>query len=266
METRSIAQSVGAAARAFRREHRLTLESIALCGRRYGATWSVSSVQAIEEGRAAPTLPTLLTLALVLGELSGRPLALVDLLGPAEAFEKPAVGDSGVPIPRTVVERALRGGPVEIADEDRAPVLDARIHGGEPFGPPDDPDGGSSAQRLSRVDPSIESAVHDRGGAPMTDEEMSEVLDELVEQSQQPPEPDHRTEAPSLPPSLAEARAAKKLEIAPEELQRLAHSLWAQGLEAEAAERAGEGSTPQARGRVTRVLVDELREAIEEGT
>ncbi|WP_157235836.1 hypothetical protein [Brachybacterium sp. P6-10-X1] len=224
----------------------------------------MSSIQAIEEGRAAPTLPSLLTLALVLGELRGRPLTLVDLLGPAEAFEKPAVGDQGRPIPRAVVERALRGEPVEVAGEDRALLLDARIQGGEPFGRPGDPADGLSAERLSRVDLAIESAVHGRGGAPLTDEEMSDALDELVEQSQQPPEPDGG-EATSLPPSLAEARAARKLEIAPEELQYLARALWEQGLEAEAAERAGERSTPQARGRVTRVLVAELREAIEAG-
>jgi hypothetical protein len=65
-------------------------------------------------------------------------------------------------------------------------------------------------------------------------------------------------------PSLAEQRASKRLGITPERLQRWAERLWGHALDAEAARRAGDDSTPQARGRVTRILVQEVRNAIDE--
>lgn len=263
MESTSIAVAVGAFARAYRRQRRITLEAIARCSRHYGATWSVSSVQAIEEGRAAPTLPSLLTLALVLGELGGEPLTLADLLGSTEAFDKPTIDGAGQPAPRALIERALRGEPVVITNEDRRPVPDTRIRGNEPFGQTEEPADAPVSQRLTRVDPALESAVQAREGAPLTDVEMSDALDELVEQSQQPPEPEDDEEI-IVPPSLAEARAAKKLDISTAELQQFAHRLWGQSMEAESMERAGRDSTPQARGRVTRVLVEELKEAVQE--
>lgn len=62
--------------------------------------------------------------------------------------------------------------------------------------------------------------------------------------------------------SLAEDRAAKTLDIDIARLQQLAEELWTRSLEEESHRRAGPGSTPQARGRVTRVLVDEIRERL----
>lgn len=60
--------------------------------------------------------------------------------------------------------------------------------------------------------------------------------------------------------SLAEQRAAQKLGIPARELQQRAADLWGHPLETEALSRAGTDSTPQARGRVTRLLIDELRD------
>ena len=70
----------------------------------------------------------------------------------------------------------------------------------------------------------------------------------------------HRKEVGGQPASLAEQRAAHKLGIDAPRLQRLALELWQKPLEDEARRRAGEGSTPQARGRVTRLLLDEIRQ------
>ncbi|GAA4705867.1 hypothetical protein GCM10025781_26500 [Kocuria gwangalliensis] len=85
----------------------------------------------------------------------------------------------------------------------------------------------------------------------------------MINDYHEPPEPDW-DEDDAYPPSLAEQRAAKKLEIDPAELRHWASELWGRGLEDESARRAGPDSSPQARGRVTRLLVDEIRTAIEE--
>lgn len=62
-------------------------------------------------------------------------------------------------------------------------------------------------------------------------------------------------------PTAAEKRAAKKLGIAPKALALWALHLWGHSLDAEASQRAGENATPQARGRVTRLLAEELETA-----
>lgn len=64
--------------------------------------------------------------------------------------------------------------------------------------------------------------------------------------------------SPCSTTSLAETRAAKKLGIAPRELQEWAGKLWNKSLEAESAARAGLNSTPQKRGRIARGLVEEI--------
>lgn len=62
--------------------------------------------------------------------------------------------------------------------------------------------------------------------------------------------------------SMAETRAATKLGINPIELQHQAIQLWGHNLETEQHRRAGEQSTAQKRGRVTRHLVEEMRAAM----
>lgn len=62
--------------------------------------------------------------------------------------------------------------------------------------------------------------------------------------------------------SAAERKAAARLEIHPGELQLRALYIWELPLEDEIARRAGNESSPQKRGRVLRILLDELREDI----
>lgn len=62
-------------------------------------------------------------------------------------------------------------------------------------------------------------------------------------------------------PTGAEKRAAKKAGISDLAIALWARHLWGHSLDEEARERAGENATPQARGRVTRILLDELLEA-----
>lgn len=261
MEATTYAQAVGTFVRAYRQQHAITLESIARRGRDLGATWSLSSVQAIEAGKASPTLPTLLTLALVLGDLSGKSLTLVDLLGQAEVFDRPFSGRPELPVRRSLAERALRGGKVEMTDEDAAPPFEG------PFGPEvDDERIRPAGDRLRPyvVDEKLDDEVNRRDGRALTPVEHSDMLDQMIDAYQEPPEPDWDDEDDLHPPSLAEQRAAKKLDLDPAELRHWAEELWGRGLEDESAHRAGPDSSPQARGRVTRLLVDEIRAAIEE--
>lgn len=67
-------------------------------------------------------------------------------------------------------------------------------------------------------------------------------------------------------PTGAEKRAAKNLPISPNLVSIWAQALWGQTLDEEARERAGEDATPQARGRVTRVLTEEIRERLKDET
>lgn len=101
-----------------------------------------------------------------------------------------------------------------------------------------------------------------REGKMSRDEKHGQV-DQLLEQSQTPPEPPRRTSHRNSAGSLAEERAAKKLGISTTRLRQLADDLWGRALEEESSRRVRPGSTPQARGRVTRILVDELRAALE---
>ncbi|WP_231939032.1 hypothetical protein [Brevibacterium sandarakinum] len=118
-------------------------------------------------------------------------------------------------------------------------------------------------QREFVVDDEVEEAVRRRGGAPLSAAEIASAHAQLVDEYQMPPEPDWDAED-VLPPSQAEQRAAKKLEMDPDDLKQMAEELWGRTLEGESARRVGPDSTPQARGRVTRVLVEEIRAALEE--
>ena len=243
MQTTTFAAAVGEFLRAYRQEHGIKLESIAQLGREFGATWSLSSVQSIESGRAAPTLPTLLTLALVLGRLSGEPLRLSDLIGPAEALDRPFIGTPDQPVLRPWVERVLSGGKVELSDTDYKHFQENRALDG---------------------DEDVEQSAVQRSNGPLTGEERHAHVDALWDAMNVPPAPSEHRNSRSARASLAESRAAKKLGVGPLEVQRLAIGLWGRLLEAEAISRAGDDSTPQARGRVTRVLVDELRNSMKE--
>jgi hypothetical protein len=99
----------------------------------------------------------------------------------------------------------------------------------------------------------------------MTRAEDYDRVAQFLEQSQMPPERMSPNSAQEAVGSLAEERAAKKLGISIARLRQLALALWARSLEEESFRRAGLDSTPQARGRVTRVLVDEIRGFMKEG-
>lgn len=63
-------------------------------------------------------------------------------------------------------------------------------------------------------------------------------------------------------PSLAERRAAERLNIAETALTQWSLKLWGRPFDDEVNERAGASASPQRRGHITRQLTDEVREAI----
>lgn len=215
-----------------RETHGLTLDQVAQAGRRYGATWSASSVRNLERGQASIPLPTLIHLALALGDLTGRPLTLSDLFGEAQAVSLDA--DDRIQVTRTWLDRMLAGQPLTITPDDIPWIAH---------------DGDEPGSQLS-----VETQ-HTEGG-------ISDALDELIEQSQIPPEPNWAQMDSRQTPSLAEKRAAEKLNIRPAELQQRAIQLWGRPLDEESTRRSGPGSSPQARGRVTRRLMDEIRDVL----
>jgi len=220
-----VPEAVGAFVAEQRREHGLTLDQIARVARAQGASWSASSIGNIERGQASLSLTAMLQLALALGSLTGRDLKLSDLLGDAEALLLGSPDQSAMK--RAWFDRALAGAAVTVSADD----LDW-------------------------------SEADDRGDDLAGEVAFADMqrarLDQLVEQSRTPREPPF-----SRSGSLAEERAAKRLGIPVARLQALAEELWSRPLEDESHRRAGPGSTPQSRGRVTRVLVDELRARLE---
>jgi transcriptional regulator with XRE-family HTH domain len=75
---------------------------------------------------------------------------------------------------------------------------------------------------------------------------------------------DDRSEVEAHEPSLAEHRAARKLGVAPSAVAALCWTRYGRFLDDEAAYRAGEGASPQKRGRETRGIVEELDLLLEE--
>ena len=243
-QTETISAAVGAFVSQVRREHGLTLDQIARAARSYGASWSASSVSNIERGQASLTLPTLLLLALALGDLVEQPLTLSDLLGDAELLTLVSGGQH--PVKRSWVNGVLKGAEVTMSSDERVDAEDDH-----------------------EVDEELEAEVllkmREMRSREATRAEVADQVAQLLDQSQMPPEPATRNPAKGDAGSLAEERAAKRLGISIAQLRQLALDLWARSLEEESSRRAGTDSTPQARGRVTRVLVDEIRGSMQEG-
>lgn len=237
-ESETISVAVGAFVSQMRRERGLTLDQIARAARSYGASWSASSVSNIERGQASLALPTLLLLALALGDLLGRPLTLSALLGDAEVLTLVSGGLN--PVKRSWVDGVLRG--AEVTRNSVEPV-----------------DAGNDYKADWEFEAEVSRKMGEMHGRGLTPAEEDDRFAQLLDQSQMPPEPATRNPTKGNAGSLAEERAAKKLGISIVRLRQLALDLWTRSLEEESFRRAGSDSAPQARGRVTRVLVDEIR-------
>jgi hypothetical protein len=80
MVTVSVAEVIGAGARALRLDADVTLEQMARVAQRYGLPWTSGRVGDFEAGRTAPSLPTLVAATAALGDVIGRQVSLADLV------------------------------------------------------------------------------------------------------------------------------------------------------------------------------------------
>jgi transcriptional regulator with XRE-family HTH domain len=76
----SVAEVIGAGARALRLDAGVTLEQMARAAQLYGLPWTSGRVGDFEAGRTAPSLPTLVAAAAALGDVIGRPVSLAELV------------------------------------------------------------------------------------------------------------------------------------------------------------------------------------------
>ena len=221
----SFQAAVGRFLYAYREAHELTLDQIAIAARRFGVTWGTQSVRNIQTGSAAPTLPTLITLALALNSLTGEKLTLSAMLGDAQSISPPTALD--VPFSRHWVNQVLSGGQIYVAD------VSADLIGGA----------ARSREILSHapaaLDTMLDFARHLPPGFGINEiERFGNKLNRST--------------------TLAERRAAKRLGIPASALIYWGAHLWGRSIDEEAQARAGEGSSPQSRGVVTRELTKEI--------
>lgn len=201
----------------------------------------------MERGQASLTLQNLILLALAINDLTAQQLCLADLLGGSEMLV--LGGETASAVSRSWVDDVLKGAVVRRHphDADDSPTTDVFME-----------------ERNQAFEEEVDRLMDERGSGRLSDEEMRAAVDQHLEDSLMPPEP-------RMPPrsdrtvagSLAEVRAAKKLGISVAALREAAIDLWARPLEEESSRRAGPGSSPQARGRITRTLIDEIRRSEE---
>ena len=209
----------------YRIDHGLTLSQIADAARKYGANWRATNIARMEAGgNSIDALPTLLILFAALNDLTGDNLKLST--------------------PFTMEMQAAKEGMVDpylaLNDDYLADLYDVHLS------LLDNPVGLTciSALTTGGVDkkrPRYCFAGYDHG---------TPVFDAM---------------AAHYPPTSAERRLAIRLSKKHEDLAAndlavaaVCDVLYGHSLDEEAAKRAGEGATPQKRGRVTRVLAGEI--------
>ena len=78
--TESLAQVMGAGARAIRREANVSGEQLAVAASLYGLPWTSGRVGDFEAGRVAPSWPTWYAVAKALSHVTGRPVSMAELI------------------------------------------------------------------------------------------------------------------------------------------------------------------------------------------
>lgn len=121
MVTTSVAEVVGAGARALRLDAGLTLEEVARAAQLYGLPWTSGRVGDFESGRTAPSLPTLIAAAAALGKAIGRPVTLLELV---TGMGQVQINDA-LTLDKSVLRNLLAVGGLEVLD---IPLAAPTIH------------------------------------------------------------------------------------------------------------------------------------------
>lgn len=197
----------------------LTLDRVATEAVRQGGTWSSSTVASLEKGIAAGSLENMIVLSKTISAIDDRPFSLSDLF--------PGEGDielsDKLKISRSALRSILSGHEVD-------------------------------AERESSVEQTMAEFLNRRLAAELP-AYLADLSLKTIELASSIGDGAIRTHQPTL----AEERAAKKLGITPLAIAAMC-MLEYQGrtLDEEAANRAGEHSSPQKRGRATRTILEEL--------
>lgn len=100
-----LAVILGNNVKALRDQEGLTLDQVAMQSRAYGAKWTAQRIKGMESGRAAVTMPTLLTLAWTFSALVDYEVRVADLLRTSGEVE---IND-GFTVAGAVIRRAIDG-------------------------------------------------------------------------------------------------------------------------------------------------------------
>lgn len=110
-----LAAVVGENARRIRTEAGATLDDVAVAARGHGLRgWGGGRVSDLEHGRVSPTVPTLVALALALGDIRREPLTLAELVEHQGAVEI----NGSLAVRGAVLVRFLGGQPVRLTKRD----------------------------------------------------------------------------------------------------------------------------------------------------
>lgn len=217
---------VGRNLRSYREHFGLTLAEVSKAARDNGVKWSTGRLTQVEKGEGAATVELLVVLALTLSDLSGFEVSPLDFLAtndPVRIGGKAANAADEVP-------------PLDLTAAAFHAILAGEKH--EVF-PPDMPQEAQEALHADIVEGVKRSAVE--YGTDVTFEQIEEARKAW---------------------SLTDERAARKLGIGPKTFTGQCIRVWGHLLSVEVEARSDPGDSPQKRGRVTRVLLDELRRSI----
>lgn len=221
--------AVGRYVAQFRSINGITLDDFARASKRHGTTWGIASVRRIENGEAPLTLQTMLQLSLTIGELRGSAVALGELFPESGEIALPLHGNAPRGIRAEWLTAVLSGAPVELTPADMG--IDAQ----------------DIAEKIQRALPTLQDGIA----------RLVRILPDGYDDW------DRLENAIGYPePTLAESRAATRLGVEPFVVTVWARHLWGVSLDEAARDRAGAGSTPQGRGRVSRKLVQEIEQGI----
>ncbi len=216
-----IQEAVGEYVKCCRVQYDLTLDQFASESRVFGSNWNYSSVKKLEEGKMSMTLDNLLILVKTISSLTQTETSLSKVFQGGGALD---IGDSHF-ITRSDICKALDGKGYEIRQ----------------------------LQRSSRKD---DSAVAFLSKAIMEQipDIMKGVSSALVHNAARR----YSDNFLSHVPTLSEIRASEKLNVVPGAVAALCLMKYGRFLDDETAARAGEGASPQKRGRETRGVLEEL--------
>lgn len=219
IDRQTLPEVVGENARKLRLEAGATLEQVAAKARALGLKWSTARVVELERGKLAINVVVLLVLAQALGDVTGRRIALGDLVHTQSWIQL----NNQLALAPAALEGALAGDAIDWTVSD--------VEGG--------------LELVESVFEDVSTITHDPDRWPLG----STVGDVKA--------------AHDLPIGLTETRVARQLGVTPRALNAHAFALWGTSLTQRRDEIAPAGSTAQARGHLTRELVEEIRRSLE---